>query len=179
MSDLLYFAYGSNLLLARIRQANRCPGAQPLGRARLTSHRLTFDKLSNVDGSGKATVVSSSDPDDTVWGLLLAVSATERSALDRVEGVGFGYEREQVEVATAEGSTSASQSVTAFTYRAPDIWRRDDLMPMSWYHALVVAGALESGLPQDWVGQLHQVHALEDLDRERDARERSALPLWY
>ena len=48
----LYFAYGSNLFSARMRE--RVPSAQARGPARLAGHRLTVDKPGR-DGTAKAS----------------------------------------------------------------------------------------------------------------------------
>ena len=49
-----YFAYGSNLVMARLRA--RVPVFGLIGPARLPAMRLTFDKRGS-DGSGKANLV--------------------------------------------------------------------------------------------------------------------------
>ena len=49
-----YFAFGSNMLLERIKK--RVPSARVLGNATLGGYALRFNKLSK-DGSGKANIV--------------------------------------------------------------------------------------------------------------------------
>ena len=47
------FAYGSNMLSARMRSPERVPSARPMGVGYITGHRMTFNKVSWKDGSGK------------------------------------------------------------------------------------------------------------------------------
>jgi hypothetical protein len=63
-----YFAYGSNLDLARIR--SRVPAVGLIGPALLQHMRLTFDKRGR-DGSGKANLAE--DTASHVWGVLYAL----------------------------------------------------------------------------------------------------------
>jgi hypothetical protein len=53
MGDFVYFAYGSNMLTARLRE--RCPSARPLGLAAAPGYGVAFNKQ-GMDGSGKATL---------------------------------------------------------------------------------------------------------------------------
>ena len=68
---VLNFAYGSNMLLARIRE--RVPSARPLGVAVLRGHRLFWHKAGR-DGSGKCDVVESNDTDAAVFGVLYEIA---------------------------------------------------------------------------------------------------------
>lgn len=174
MDSLPYFAYGSNLLLARLRQGNRCPGARRVGPARLPGYWLGFEKRSNVDRSGKCTIHRGAEraPERVaVHGVLYRIESRERAALDLVEGVGFGYERIEVAV-----ETPASGLVPAFAYEAQRDWLAEDLRPMSWYRDLVLAGALENRLPDSLVQQLLSTPTQRDPDAARERHERRALP---
>lgn len=85
---LITFAYGSNMLTARFRE--RCPTAEPLGIAELSSHRLRWHKKSK-DGSGKCDIVMLESPEVPVF-LACSIRSriTEKEALDRAEGLGRG-----------------------------------------------------------------------------------------
>ena len=89
-SGARYFAYGSNMLAARLLE--RIPTARRIGVAQLRGHRLLFDKRGSKDGSGKCHVESSNSPADQVWGVVYELHQQDRTVLDEIEGVGRGYE---------------------------------------------------------------------------------------
>jgi len=159
MTDLVYFAYGSNMLRERLDA--RCPNVRLLGNAVLDGHRLTFDQFSHVDGSGKGGIVPA--PGERVPGVLWTLPPGDLPALDLAESAGRGYERAGVTVTRAGGG-----AVEAITYRPIDL--RGDLRPWDWYLALVVAGAEQQGLPGDYVGRLREVRAAVDPEHERPGR---------
>lgn len=144
-----YFAYGSNLGTARMRE--RVPAARLLGAARLTGYRLAFDKPGG-DGSGKANVHPAAfdrngdghGDDPAVWGVVYALDAADWALLDRFEP---GYERVRVCVESATG-----EWLRASTYIADRLTH--DPVPLEWYKKLVVDGAREHALPAAWVAFL-------------------------
>lgn len=157
---ILYFAYGSNMLSARLRE--RCPSASPLGRASAPGYRLTFDKLGR-DGSGKATIVPG-DPDRRLNGVLYHISRTELPALDDAE---WGYiRRDDFSVVASEGLAA----LEAITYIAPPKICREGLFPFDWYLELIRAGHREHGGSDEQVGSLSDIPVIEDDDRDRSAR---------
>lgn len=141
----LYFAYGSNLSTARIRQADRAPSASRVGTASLSGHVLAWHKR-GADGSGKCTICATGNRSDGVWGVVWEIEAADVARLDAIEGP--GYERIEVEVATA------NQKMSAFTYLARHSQVDATLLPADWYRALVLAGAREHGLPASWIRAL-------------------------
>jgi gamma-glutamylcyclotransferase len=92
MVRLLNFAYGSNMLLARLRQ--RVPDANPIGVARLRGHQLRWHKVAK-DDSGKCDVVTA-EGESVVYGVLYEIPQEQKKHLDRAEGLGFGYEEKEV-----------------------------------------------------------------------------------
>lgn len=85
----LYFAYGSNMLPARL--LGRCPSAKVVRTGVARAWSLAFSKASK-DGSGKATLVIA--PNSAVPGVIFEIDLAEREQLDRHEGAGSGYRRE-------------------------------------------------------------------------------------
>jgi gamma-glutamylcyclotransferase len=136
---VLYFAYGSNLCSARLRA--RLEDVRSVGPARLDDHRLALDKRGH-DGSAKANVVPHTG--ETVWGVLYTLARAHLPALDRFEG---GYRRVAVRVERQEGGL-----VDAVTYRSDR--RVEGWLPFDWYHAHLLRGAREHGLPADWIARL-------------------------
>ncbi|HEY3047879.1 MAG TPA: gamma-glutamylcyclotransferase family protein [Polaromonas sp.] len=156
-----YFAYGSNMLTARLRE--RVPSARPVDVAQLRGHSLVWNKRSR-DGSGKCSVIASGREEDVVWGVLFELEAQEKGALDRVEGLGCGYDEGTVEVMVIGGA------VHALTYLATDT--DDALQPYDWYKELVLAGAREHSLPQYYIEVLEFAHSIPDPDGERAGSNR-------
>jgi len=156
----LTFAYGSNMLTSRLR--DRCPSAEAQGVATLHGYELHWHKHS-IDGSGKCDVVRVDDAAAVVYGVLFSIARSEKSDLDRAEGLGRGYDEKQVDVSCCKGATHRAQLYVAT--------KQDRLLkPYTWYKAMVVAGAREHGLPPDYMAQLEAVPAVEDADAERHTK---------
>ena len=154
-----YFAYGSNMLTARLQVPERCPSARPVGVAELCGHELRWHKRSLKDGSGKCDIVASAAPDASVFGVLYEIAASDKPALDREEGLGKGYDVIEVDV-LFKGSLREARSYQA-TNADPT------LRPYTWYHALVLAGAREHSLPDDYIARLATIPAIDDSNCER------------
>ena len=150
------FAYGSNMLSSRIQA--RCPSARVLGMAKLFGYELKWHKRSQ-DESGKCDVVQAKDQKQIVYGVLFEITASEKSELDKSEGLGNGYEEKQVQV-VFEGKP---RTVTLYAATNTD----PSLKPYTWYKAFVVAGAKENKLPDEYICQLEAVEATQDSNRER------------
>ena len=162
-----YFAYGSNLLLARLGE--RTPSARRIERGRLSAHRLCWHKRGALDGSGKCDAFLTGDAADMVWGALFEIADIERARLDAAEGLGRGYRETQVRIETAHGMR------TAFAYVATPDAVDATLAPFGWYRDLVVAGARESALPDRYISGLAAVTAVADPDEGRARRHRRLL----
>lgn len=159
-----YFAYGSNMSVSRLRA--RVPSAVPLGCHSLNEHDLRFHKASK-DGSGKCNAYFTSNAVDIIHGGLFEIDPTEKSALDKAEGLGYGYDEKEVMVSTMDGSL-----IKATTYVAIKI--DDTLKPYSWYINHFLIGARETSLPVDYVQRkMKSVEVIEDKDTKRDAEQRA------
>ncbi len=143
------------------RFQERVSSARAVGVGALRGYELRWHKASK-DDSGKCDVVQSSIAQDVVFGVLYELNSAEKPQLDAAEGLGHGYAEKQVVVETETGL------VTAWTYYATDI--SFDLVPYTWYKALVVAGAKEHGLPPPYISKLEAVPAKTDTDAKRAAR---------
>ena len=165
--EILYFAYGSNMLTARLRA--RVPSCKPIGIALLPDHELRFHKRTK-DGSGKCDAFHI-EGGGGIYGVVFSFNASDRQALDRFEGLGAGYNDAIVTVHNVEGRSWKVLTYTAHPHHIDEM-----LKPYSWYRDLVLAGASEHGLPQQYVAtRVEAVEAIEDLNFARDATERAAL----
>lgn len=165
LDTFLYFAYGSNMSLARLCAADRAPSAKFLCQAHVTGYRLAFDKVSK-DGSGKADCERTDKPEDVVYGALFQIAQSERRALDKAEGRGHGYAAIDIGVNTTAGV------VEALTFLA--IRKDAALKPYSWYIRHVLFGAKASALPEAYISAIEQVPTINDMNPEREAKELAA-----
>lgn len=155
-----YFAYGSNMLPSRLR--DRCPSAKLIGVGFAANVGLEFSKTSK-DGSGKATLAPLAG--STVPGVIFTIDTAERAALDKHEGLGLGYRRDDAFPVQALNSGEIVETSTYFaTSRDPE------LMPFDWYLATVIAGALHNGIAEDHVSLLRDTAFVEDTNSDRKTR---------
>jgi len=158
----LYFAYGSNMLTARLMA--RCPSANVIGQANAYDHALEFTKLSR-DQSGKATIISTAGQGLLTHGVLFEIAKSDLPRLDRAEGVGYGYDRyDDFKFRLAAND----EHVTATVYLASKTVPH--LKPYDWYLALVIAGAHEHGLGAGYAERLRQIEHLVDGNLARESR---------
>lgn len=158
-----YFAYGSNMSLLRLQQ--RVPSAARLGAFVLKEHELRFHKIGK-DGSGKCDAFRTNSIDDLVIGSLFEINEDEKEALDRAEGLGYGYSEKTITVQNDAGDT-----FEAFTYCATKT--DSSLQPFSWYLNHVVIGAKETHLPAQYLAMIKSIESIEDPDKHRDSEQRA------
>lgn len=133
-----YFAYGSNLSAARLRE--RAPSAERLAIGTVCDHRFAWNKLGR-DGSAKANLVPA--PGECAWGVVFAIDPADWDSLDRCER---DYDRRLVLV-RARGA-----ELRCATYVSDHLVC--DEVPHDWYRELVLRGAREHALPPEWIRML-------------------------
>lgn len=151
----LYFAYGSNMYTARLRA--RITYARIIGPAFLEGWQVVFNKR-GIDDSGKANLVKARG--SIAWGVLYETTMLGLDILDRIEG---GYRRVNITVKRPNGD-----EVEAATYISGLLTK--DARPYKWYKDLVITGAIEHGLPEDYIEYLKKwplknKEALQSLNR--------------
>lgn len=154
MSSAWYFAYGSNMQTATFsgRRGIAYRRAVP---GRLGGWRLVLDKPPLVPvGESYANIVP--DLAAEVFGVLYEVAQDDVAHIELTEGVLIGnYQR--AEVAVAALASPAGERRRAFTLVSQS--RDAALQPSKRYMALLIEGALEHGLPGDYVDFLRSVPA--------------------
>ena len=156
-----YFAYGSNMLTTRL--TDRVPSASFVSLATVSGRKLVFHKRSG-DKSGKCDIPACDDSSSAVHGVLFEISDSEWDDLDKHEGVGCGYERTDIDVMIG------SQNIGAKTYLATTSHIENGLIPYDWYYCLVVAGAREQKLPEDYIKSIASVPCKDDPNPSRKTR---------
>ncbi|MBR1285389.1 gamma-glutamylcyclotransferase [Bradyrhizobium sp. AUGA SZCCT0177] len=160
-----YFAYGSNMSTPRLRE--RVPSCEFVTTAKLTEHQLRFHKRSS-DNSSKCDAFHTGIDTDIIWGAVFNIPIAEKKALDKAEGLGKGYNEKTVDLITPAG-----EHLRAITYYADRTAVVEGLSPYTWYKDLVLNGAIEHGLPADYLAaSIETISATIDPDANRDRRNR-------
>ena len=158
MRAIPYFAYGSNMLTARLRA--RVASARPIGAGWARDWALGFGKRS-LDLSGKATIARA--PGARLDGVLFEIAAADLGVLDAFEGP--GYTCDPIEVRTRDGAALLAQ---VYVGRPDHLDPR--LPPYDWYLALILEGARRHALPPAHLAWLAAVAAIPDPDPDRPTR---------
>ncbi|MES9945188.1 MAG: gamma-glutamylcyclotransferase family protein [Candidatus Thiodiazotropha sp.] len=158
---MLYFSYGSNMSSRRL--LSRVPSAKYVTTAALSGHDLRFHKRS-LDGSAKCDAFATQSDGHAVRGVVYHIAESHKAALDRIEGLGQGYEEKIVELVA-----STNETLVAYTYYATFI--DPSLKPYHWYKRHVLTGALEYALPEKYIDKLRDIEAIEDPNRQRHVDE--------
>ncbi len=164
---MLYFAYGSNMSAARLKE--RVPSASALETGLLYEHKLAFHKAGRKDGTGKCDAHHTGATSDYMIGVIFRIDPDHRSSLDRIEGLGNGYTTKDVTIMSL-----SDQEIKAFTYIATNV--NKDLKPFHWYKHHVLYGARENNLPSDYIERILLVESIDDPDLDREKRELSIYP---
>ena len=148
-----YFAYGSNLDWAQMRQ--RCPSARFISVAKLPDHKLAFTRKSITRGCGVVDVIP--QPNAEVWGAVFEIDERDIGSLDKSEGFSPGrvqnsYTREERHVLT---DGDAEKPLAAVIYIAQK--ENQPPLPNAEYKALIVEGAKFWHLPPHYVAELEKI----------------------
>ena len=157
---MIYFAFGSNMLTCRLE--GRIGRVDTLGIGRLKEYKLQFNKKSK-DGSLKADAFYTGNAENEVIGVLFNINPCHKEDLDKFEGLGKGYDVKDVEVQ----KYNSTEVVKAFTYIARDIDQTGESLPYDWYLKLIIAGAEEHNLPEDYINRIRSVTTKQDSDSKR------------
>ena len=176
MGRFEYFGYGSNMLTDKLKRKDRCPSADKIDVARTNEYTLKFHKVSKAvsdrgirDESGKGDMAPKESETDELYGVVFSIDKSEEPKLDRAEGLGYGYEKMEIDV---EGITKGPLRVWA--YYATDI--NSELKPYHWYKGQTVDGAKEHCLPPDYIKKIEAFESIPDLDKERVDKETAYKP---
>ncbi len=145
-----YFAYGSNMLRARIEA--RLGPVEVVGAAKLADYAHAFDKH-GFDGTAKGNIYPA--PGDTVYGVLYQITPPQLTKLAIFEG---GYRRIDVRV------TCGRVDGAALSFQAIDPMRdpADDMRPSAAYLDYYWRGMREHDLPAHYQAKLRAQAGLAD-----------------
>ncbi len=114
--DSNYFAYGANLHVAQMKSL--CPKSTPVCPARLVDYRLTIALPAAARGNqpGWATVTPETGAETP--GALFRLHPDDLPALDHFEDYPSLYDRQEVEIITADGPLQAMLYIMRHPLRA-------------------------------------------------------------
>ena len=142
---MLYFAYGSNMDPAQMRQ--RCPGSEAIGIGVLRGYALCFPRRSYTRGCGVASIEPAAEQE--VWGVVYRLAAADLASLDSFEGYradGPVHENRYNRVAITVEVDAVPTDVE--TYIA--ISQENPPPPNEAYLAQLRAGATHHRLPDEY-----------------------------
>ncbi len=176
---MLYFAYGSNMSLERLKDRGIC--AKRVGcYFTLRKYTLKFHKKS-IDGSGKCNIDCTDKERDFVIGRLFKIDDCDRNKLDKFEGCGKGkgYERRAITIDSEKNEITIKgrecQNEKEFTYVAIKNNKNinDSLKPYTWYKYHVLRGAKEGGFPASYINFIKGIEDKKDSCKQREKCELS------
>ena len=162
------FAYGSNMNINRLKE--RVPSAIKVCNSSVEGYKFLFNKKSNVDGSAKGNIHQTNDAADKVWGVVFEIAESDKSGLDKVEGLGKGYNEQQIELLDDKGN-----AVQAQVYVADAGAINNEVVPFDWYKAFIVSGAEQNNLPADYTKTLKNATAKVDKNVQRSQQQQAIL----
>lgn len=150
--------------MSLVRLKERVPSTIKLEIVTLKNHQLRFN-MSGNDGSGKCDSFETNNSEDLVIGVLFEINENEKVILDRAESLGTGYSEKLVFVQNYSGEIFEALIYCAIKIDA-------SLKPYSWYLNHVIIGAKETKLPAEYLAVIESVECIEDLNKNREAKER-------
>jgi len=148
LSTYQYAAYGSNLHPVRLQL--RVPSARLLGSGSLPGYQLRFNKRSSIDGSGKCSINAG---DGVVHLAVFEIATAEKPELDRIEGLGKGYDQIILELENFGDCLSYIAEPSAID---------ETLHPMDWYREMVILGCIRNRFPGEYVRGLELFKSIQD-----------------
>ena len=164
-----YFAYGSNMLEERLKRRVTTVAFRAI--VALPCYRLRFRKRSE-DCSGKCDIFHTRCSADVVHGVIFDLDDSQLEDLDCAEGRGSGYHRDKITLHLADGSQT-----DAWVYLADPGAIDEALIPYSWYYELVIRGAEQHRLPNDYIAGLRAVPFTADPKPDRKAKREAEAAL--
>jgi len=116
---------------------------------------MRFNKKSNVDASAKCGI---NIADGFVYVAVFEISVSERADLDRIEGLGKGYEQESIHL---------EEFGECSTYIVDPAVIDETILPMDWYKEMVLLGCLSNRFPKEYVEYVESIGSIKDPNTSR------------
>ncbi|MGH8763363.1 MAG: gamma-glutamylcyclotransferase [Nitrosospira sp.] len=152
------------MLSRRIQDA--APSAVAIDIGFVQGHTFTFGKVTR-HSSGECDIEATGNQKNRVYGVLYKINVKDKPDLDEAEGLGT-FDEANIQVVTSTGNYAAATYVARYKEAAT-------FRPYQWYKALVIAGAVEHGLPNEYVEWLRTFEAQADSHDVRRAESEERL----
>jgi hypothetical protein len=151
---MIYFAYGSNMDPAQMRE--RCSGSRARGAGYLVGYRLAFSRWSPRRKHAVASIEAHAE--GGVWGVVYDMTPDDWTALHPFEGhIATGHAENRYDLIGVE-VLMGGPVVTARTYIArPDPLRPEPGLTSARYRQQLIDGAVAHGLPAEYLVMLRAV----------------------
>jgi len=157
---MLYFAYDADLFFTRFKA--KMKSARVFDMGWVEGHALKVNAKGHKDSSAKANL-ETAEPASRAYGVIYKIDRNDKVILDRDHGLGYGFCEIAIKV-----HREHAEPVFAFTYIANRQFVMNDLAAFNWYKELMIEGAIQQGLPKDYIENTMQcIEASEDPDLYR------------
>lgn len=141
---LWYFAYGSNLKASRMKEREISIVADRTGY--INNYTFSYSKI-GADDTGKGNIQPQQN--SKVWGAFYRITVDDFNHLHKNYEIGY---RQLELTGISNGDRIEAKSFIALSERI-----NYDLYPSKKYHDLVLTGAREHGLPEQYIDILKQI----------------------
>ena len=175
MSNFYYFAYGSNLLNARLK--NRCASAKPVGIASVQGFDINYGMVAKDKhgGSGKMAMFATDNGADEVFGVVYELDMADAPVLDGFEGLGRKYFMNYTRAADFDVKLTTGEKLQTVTYLVDP--HDEPPLPYHWYWALCLSGAIENNLPKHHQDKLRAHGYMPDPHEAREGKTEAEMLL--
>ena len=156
---MLYFAYGSNLDLERMKE--RCPSAEFFCIASLPNYRIEFTRKSSILSCGVADIIW--DENNKTYGVVYRIDEIDLGKLDKHEGYmpqrgKNAYKRIEIMVFEEDNK---EKPITVFTY---EVEKKEfgKYKPNEDYKNLIITGAKLWNFPKEYINFLENIETMKD-----------------
>jgi len=159
---MILFAYASNMNVDEFTKT--VPSAKKIGVAKLPGYTFLFNKTAD-DGSSKANIVISAEPDACVWGVLIEYQDNEKQNFFNPTGWSADFELTAVNCLDKTGELYQAEAFVAKPHALNDF-----LLPFDWYQAKILKSASGQGFPEEYITGISLMPHKIDPDEKRRAR---------
>ncbi|WP_411766472.1 gamma-glutamylcyclotransferase family protein [Winogradskyella sp. A3E31] len=152
-----YFGYGSNINLTALKAKGVEPLSSEVGKLKGWRLKFNVQHWFKHEG-GMGNIEKTNSINDYVEGILHVCEDDSLIQLDKLEALGIGYDRIEIDVETKNGR------VKALTYVGLPNFINNNCLPTQRYKNIIVSGAEKAGLTSSYINKIKKVktHKIAD-----------------